>query len=196
MADPTQLESVFPKCGHPRSPENSYDVKSGGKTYPACRTCIKARSDARRQSLHGEGVVQRRGTKAQRDRIIATALEFYLDPTHAVSKRHVYYKLRTHNNTNFVASLQLTDSSADNFSALVCSALSEGCEDGRISYECFVDPSRIVKRRGTWSSKKEFLRQMERSWDSSDITIDRPAHVECWIEKDALFSSLEDFCYA
>jgi hypothetical protein len=192
---PIEQALTFPKCGHLRSAENSYEVKSHGRTYPACKTCIKARSDRRRLALKEEGFINRLGTQEQRDRIVETALEFYLSPDKPISKRHLYYKLRTHDNAQFVASLNLPRSSMENFSALVCSATSEACLGQRIPWECFIDPSRTVKKRTTWSSKKEFMRGMELSWDDSDITIDRPVHIECWIEKDALFTGLESCCY-
>jgi len=204
MADSSQLETcptldVFPKCSHPRTSENSYYVRSGkhGNKYPCCKTCADARAKAQRLQLQEEGVVHRPGTKNQRDRIVEVALEFYLDKRNPVSKRHVYYKLRTHDGANFKASLDLKPSSADGagFAALVCSALGEGCLDGRIDWECLVDPSRTVEKRSTYSSKDEYLEFWEDAWDESDLTIDRPVHIECWIEKDALLSSLSQCCY-
>jgi hypothetical protein len=194
-----QLESVFPKCGHPRTEENFYFIRSGkfGKKYPCCKTCADSRAKAKRLQLQEEGVTQRPGTKQQRDRIVETALEFYLDVLKPVSKRHVYYKLRTHDGAQFKASLQLPPSSSDGkgFAALVCSALGEGCLDGRVKWESLVDPSRTVEKRTTYSSKEEYLEFWEEAWDSSNLTIQRPAHIECWIEKDALLSGLSNYCY-
>ena len=205
MSETSQLETcptleVFRKCGHPRTTENSYLIRSGkfGNKFPCCKTCADARAKAKRAVLKEEGVVHRVGTREQRDRIVEVALEFYLDQKHPQSKRHIYYKLRTHNQNTFVASLNLPPSSSDHkgFAALVCSALSEAAYEKNSLYECFVDPSRIVKSRSTYSSKEEYLEFWEEAWDDSDLTIDRPAHIECWIEKDALFSGLDDFCYA
>ena len=34
------ISAVFKKCGHPKTPQNIYQNRSGTKVYPRCKRCM------------------------------------------------------------------------------------------------------------------------------------------------------------
>jgi hypothetical protein len=192
---------VFKTCGHPKTEENS----QWNGTYDVCRTCRRDASKRYKLRLKELGTGNNlKGTQEQRDAIVATANEHYLSPSHPVTVRHVYYKLRTHDGARFRAGIGFPDNDdltpeekkeeQQKFYIIVASALAQGRLSGKVEWDSIIDVTRGVDYNRGYTSKKAFLKAMASCWSDDMLHIERSAHIECWVEKDAILSDLDGFC--